>query len=72
MNRMPLESSNVLSAGYDEESKTLEVEFAGNRIYQYFNVGKIYYENLISCPDVGWYFNHIIRPFFSNYVLLEE
>src|SRR6266849_6266739 len=38
MNRTPLKSSSILSAGYDEATRTLELEFASLACYQYFQV----------------------------------
>ena len=38
MNRTPVNSSNVSSVGYDPTSLTLEVEFHGGAVYQYFDV----------------------------------
>lgn len=38
MIRNPIASTNILSAGYDESSETLEVEFLSGSVYQYYNV----------------------------------
>ncbi|MGB7894279.1 MAG: KTSC domain-containing protein [Microcoleus sp.] len=37
----PVESSMIQSAGYDEESYTLEVVFNSGKTYRYFEVPKI-------------------------------
>ncbi len=38
MERLAVNSSNLASVGYDEESSTLEIEFNSDYIYQYFGV----------------------------------
>lgn len=38
MNRTPVISSNVKSIGYDVQTKTLEVEFLTESVYQYSDV----------------------------------
>jgi hypothetical protein len=38
MNRQPVESGAVKSAGYDPVEQVLEVEFAGGGVYKYFGV----------------------------------
>jgi hypothetical protein len=38
MNRDPIASTSIVSAGYDEATQTLEVEFLNGTIYQYYNV----------------------------------
>ena len=38
MNRVPVQSSNLASVGYDSGNMVIEIEFHSGRIYQYFNV----------------------------------
>jgi len=38
MRRIPLKSSSILSAGYDEATRTLELEFASFAVYAYYQV----------------------------------
>jgi hypothetical protein len=54
-------SSNVASAGYDEQSETLEVEFVNGSIYQYFNVGPELYAQFRAAPSKGQFLNAYIR-----------
>jgi Helicase HerA, central domain/KTSC domain len=61
LNRVPVVSSNVASAGYDAASSVLEVEFSNGHVYQYFDVPQIVYEQLIQAPSVGQYFNVNIK-----------
>lgn len=61
INRIPVESSNIASVGYDAENNILEIEFHHGSIYQYFDVPKEVYENLINATAIGSYFFHNIR-----------
>lgn len=38
MNRILVQSSNILSIGYDSAGQMLEIEFVGGGIYQYGGV----------------------------------
>lgn len=53
MQRKPVESSNIASIGYDEATKTLEVEFkGGSGVYTYSGVPKDLYGTL-TAPNQG-------------------
>jgi hypothetical protein len=51
----PVESSTIQSAGYDEESYTLEVVFNSGKTYRYFEVPKTVYLELIESNSKGSY-----------------
>ena len=53
MDRVDVESKNVVSAGYDAENSILEIEYSDGGIYQYTNVPQTKYEELISTDSVG-------------------
>ena len=61
MNRIPVSSSNLRSVGYDPASSTLEVEFHGGSIYQYFRVPESWYAGLLSAYSKGSYFDAYIK-----------
>lgn len=61
MDRLAVESSAMLSIGYDDGSETLELEFKGG-VYQYLNVPRSIYEQLVEAPSKGSFFNVYIRP----------
>lgn len=61
MNREPVQSSNLASVGYDENSQTLEVEFNNGSVYQYFDVPAGEYSGLVRSESVGTYFSANIR-----------
>lgn len=61
MDRNSVQSSNIYSIGYDEQSQTLEVEFTNGTIYQYYNVGLAAYEDLMRSPSKGQHLNAYIK-----------
>lgn len=61
MNRQSVESSNLASVGYDAENEILEIEFNHGGVYQYFDVPKNVYEELMSASSHGQYFDRNIK-----------
>lgn len=61
MIRDPIASTNIASAGYDEVSQTLEVEFISSGIYQYYNIGADLYQQFIQSPSKGQFLNVYIK-----------
>ncbi len=61
MQRIRVKSSNIKSIGYDVNTKVLEVEFNTGSIYQYSNVPKHEYDNLLSSTSKGRYMNTHIK-----------
>lgn len=64
MERKPVQSSNISSIGYDENSSTLEVEFLNNTIYQYFDVPQHIYKGLMQADSQGQFLAHNIKGVF--------
>ncbi|MCL5429332.1 MAG: KTSC domain-containing protein [Chloroflexi bacterium] len=67
MERIPVASTTMSSMGYDLESRTLEIEFVGGAIYQYFDVPEEIYQGLLSAESKGRYFNLVIKPLGFEY-----
>ena len=65
MKRTAVESSNLVSVGYNEETKTLEIQFHSGGIYQYDDVEKEVYDELMSAESHGRYFMSQIRGAYS-------
>ena len=61
MIRQPVVSTNLCSVGYDETSRTLEIEFHGGEVYQYFDVPKTVYSSLMSASSQGSYIHRYIK-----------
>lgn len=60
MKRTDVDSSMLASVGYDEKKQILEVEFNHGGIYEYYEVEKEIYDDLINVDSLGRYFiNHI-------------
>jgi hypothetical protein len=64
MNRMALDSRTVASAGYDDRSATMELEFVEGRIYRYFVVPRSVFDALLSADSVGRFFQEHIRDVY--------
>lgn len=64
MKRIPVESSDLKSVGYDLKNKRLEIEFLTFEVYQYKNVSPEHYITLMNPPEKsshGIFFNSHIR-----------
>ncbi len=61
MKRVPVQSSNLASVGYDPATSTFEVEFRHGGVYQYYGVSSLVYEGLIGAASKGSYFHHHIK-----------
>ena len=62
MHRTKVESSNILSVGYDRATKTLEVEYAHGGIYQYADTKADEYAALIAAKSKGRYLQqHFVK-----------
>lgn len=62
--RLSVESSNIVSMGYDAESQQLEVEFRSG-IYRYGNVPPETWDELQEAPSKGSFIARVIRPGFE-------
>jgi hypothetical protein len=56
MERKPLISNSLASAGYDTDTQTLEVEFNSGEIYQYLNVPESVYITFTNSESPGRFF----------------
>jgi hypothetical protein len=61
MHRNPIDSSAISSVGYDEESSMLEVEFSSGAVYDYFEVPKRVYRDLLKAPSKGSFVSRRVR-----------
>ena len=64
MRRVPLTSSMMASAGYDETTGVLEFEFVTGAVYQYVDVPLHLYRSLLDAPSQGRFFHGRIRDVF--------
>lgn len=61
MERTPVISSNVASVGYDDATQTLEVEFHGGAVYQYFDVPRTVFDGLMAADSKGGFMHQQVR-----------
>lgn len=66
MERESVISSNLISIGYNETSETLEVEFKGGAVYQYFEVPEDEYNCLMRASSHGIYFAANIKDNYRS------
>jgi hypothetical protein len=61
MKRKRVKSSAMLTVGYHEDLKVLEVEFPSKEVYQYFDVPAHVHFALMQASSLGTYFNAYIK-----------
>ena len=67
MRRKAVESSAIVSVGYDSKSKTLEIEFPSGHVYQYLDVPASAHKALLNADSLGQFFNAGIKDCYSRY-----
>jgi len=55
MQMINVDSTNVASVGYDEDSSTLQIAFKNGTMYQYFDVPENVFIGLRDADSVGGY-----------------
>lgn len=65
MHRQHVDSTGVISVGYDDWTKTLEIEYAGGAVYDYAQVPEVLYRDLLAAPSKGQFVNLYIKPYFE-------
>jgi non-canonical purine NTP pyrophosphatase (RdgB/HAM1 family) len=62
--RIPVESTDIVSIGYDVKTRVLEIEFKEDRIYQYTDVAPDVYERFMRTDSYGeFFFAHINKHY---------
>ncbi len=61
MERVSVQSSNLVSVGYEVETLTLEIEFHHGGVYQYFGVPAEIHDGLINAGSKGTFFHQYIK-----------
>lgn len=65
MERKRINSSRIRSAGYDEKTRTLEIEFSDGRVSAYDGVSSEIWRGLMSAPSPVAYFEDRIAEDYS-------
>lgn len=64
MDRLLVNSTNIVSVGYDAAAKALEVEFQSGKVYQYLDVPEPIYQDLMTASSKGEFFHdNILKEF---------
>lgn len=61
MDRVPVQSSDLATVGYDPVTSTLEVEFVKGGVYQYFGVSADVHDGLMAAGSKGSFFQQNIK-----------
>ena len=64
MTREPVSSSNLAEIGYDDPTQTMEVCFKSGHIYQYFDVPRNVYDELMRAESPGGYLSSEVKGRF--------
>ena len=62
---VPLNSTSISSAGYDEASETLAIEFNSGKTYYYSEVPETVFEELKSAESPGKFFSTQIKDVYN-------
>ena len=64
MQRLPVESSDLVAIGYDARERVLEIEFKEGRVYRYLDVEPDVYERFMRTDSYGeFFFAHINKHY---------
>lgn len=66
MELLPIESSNILKAGYDPMTLKMLVQFRSGQVYEYDNVPQAVYNEFINSESKGVYLNRAIRNKYAT------
>jgi len=61
VDREPVSSTHLRSVGYDEGTRTLEVEFQNGKVYEYREVGLWVHAALVGAGSPGRFFADNVR-----------
>lgn len=63
--RQRIDSSVIVSVGYDRNRRVLEVELVGGAVYQYLDVPAKEYMALLAAESQGRFYNQRIKPSYE-------
>lgn len=67
MNRYTVNDRNIISLGYDEMTKILEIEFKLQAIHQYFDVSLDEFVALMKAPKIEThYFDYVYCQYYFD------
>jgi hypothetical protein len=63
--RTVVDSTSLVSMGYDPKTRTLEIEFPKAAVYRYLDVSAEQFRGLVEAPSIGTHFAAYIRGKFQ-------
>ncbi|GEM_PF-395626 len=66
IDRTPIGSSGIVSAGYDDKSRVMELEFKSGKVVQYSGVLYSTYDGLLESESKGQFFKEKIKGKYSH------
>jgi len=67
MERIPVESSDLASIGYDANTSILEIQFNNGSIYQYSDVPEGTYDGLMTAESKGRFLDQHVKKAGYSY-----
>jgi hypothetical protein len=64
---VPVQSSNIAAVGYNEEERTLRIQFKSGATYEYEGVELETYDALMGADSVGSAFHRLIKSGSYSY-----
>ncbi len=64
--RAPVRSSMLVSIGYDEPKRILELEFRSGSVYRYINVPAAIYHEMMAAESKGRFYNRRIKKHYKS------
>lgn len=65
MQRSPVRSASIVSAGYDDTTRVLELEYAAGNVYQYADVPREAYDWFLMARSKGSFVNRRIKDRYA-------
>ena len=62
--RNPVESSSIVSEGYDAPTNSLDIEYVSGGVYRYFDVPPSIYAQFLAAGSKGGFVNTVIKKHY--------
>jgi hypothetical protein len=73
MRRVAIESTSIVSIGYDRKRRELEIEFRETGdVYRFFEVSAAEYADFIAAESKGSHLNQVFKPRHHHYFVIKE
>lgn len=66
LDRVPVGSGGIVSAGYDDKSRVMELEFKSGKVVQYSGVNYSTYDKLLEAEHKGKFFKEQIKGKYTK------